>query len=92
MSTIQFVSTTPEALASQIAETVASEISKQLKSITTTEEESEYMTPDETAKLLSVNKSTLWRHQKNGLLTTYSFAGRVYYKRSEVLSGFSKNV
>ena len=82
MSTIQFVSTTPEALASQIAETVASEISKQLKSITTTEEESEYMTPDETAKLLSVNKSTLWRHQKKW------FADYIFICRQSLLQAF----
>ena len=92
MSTIQFLSTSPESLASQIAETVASKIYKQLKTATTPEPLSEYMTPKETADLLKINDTTVWRWTKKGTLTSYSFEGKVYYKRSEVLSGFSKNV
>jgi len=48
-------------------------------------EAKELLTIPETAELLSVNKSTIWRYTRSGKLIQYGISGRTYYKRSEVL-------
>lgn len=47
--------------------------------------QSELLTRDEACKLLSINKTSLWKHTKNGKLKSYGIGNRVYYKRNEVL-------
>ena len=46
---------------------------------------SELLTRDEVCKLLSFNKTSLWKHTKAGKLKSYGIGNRVLYKRSEVL-------
>ena len=48
--------------------------------------EVELISRDEVCKLLHFNKTTLHKHTKSGLLTSYSVGGRVLYKRAEVLA------
>ncbi|MBC7845510.1 MAG: helix-turn-helix domain-containing protein [Flavobacterium sp.] len=43
------------------------------------------MTRDEVCKMLSFNKTSLWKHTKSGKLKSYGIGNRVLYKRSEVL-------
>lgn len=43
------------------------------------------LTRDEVCKLLSFNKTSLWKHTKSGRLKSYGIGNRVYYKRDEVL-------
>jgi excisionase family DNA binding protein len=43
------------------------------------------LTRDEVCKLLSFNKTSLWKHTKSGRLRSYGIGNRVLYKRSEVL-------
>jgi excisionase family DNA binding protein len=43
------------------------------------------MTRDEVCKMLSFNKTSLWKHTKSGKLTSYGIGNRVLYKRSEVM-------
>lgn len=43
------------------------------------------LTRDEVCKLLSFNKTSLWKHTKSGRLGSYGIGNRVLYKRSEVL-------
>jgi excisionase family DNA binding protein len=50
----------------------------------------EYLTREETANLLKINKSTLWSYTKQGKLNAYSIGNRVYYKRSEVDKSFTR--
>ena len=45
---------------------------------------SELITRDEVCKLLSFNKTSLWKHTKSGKLKSYGIGNRVLYKRSEV--------
>ena len=45
----------------------------------------ELLTRDEVCKLLSFNKTSLWKHTKAGKLKSYGIGNRVLYKRSEVL-------
>ncbi len=47
--------------------------------------QNDLLTRDEVCKLLSINKTSLWKHTKNGKLQSYGIGNRVYYKRNEVL-------
>ncbi|AWG20202.1 hypothetical protein FFWV33_01005 [Flavobacterium faecale] len=47
--------------------------------------ENPLLTRDEVCKLLSFNKTSLWKHTKSGKLKSYGIGNKVYYKRSEVL-------
>jgi len=46
----------------------------------------ELLSRTEACKLLSINKTTLWKHTKNGRLKSYGIGNRVYYKKHELLS------
>lgn len=50
-----------------------------------TQTESDLITREETCKLLSINKTSLWKHTKSGKLKSYGLGNRVYYKKSEIL-------
>ena len=43
------------------------------------------LTRDEVCRLLSFNKTSLWKHTKSGKLKSYGIGNRVYYKKDEVL-------
>jgi hypothetical protein len=51
----------------------------------TPQPENELLTRLEVCKLLSINKTTLWKHTKSGKLKSLGLGNRVYYKKSEVL-------
>lgn len=40
---------------------------------------------EEVCKMLSINKTTLWKYTKLGKLKSYGIGNRVLYKRNEVL-------
>lgn len=52
---------------------------------TNSQPENELMTRDEVCKMLSFNKTSLWKHTKSGKLKSYGIGNRVLYKRSEVI-------
>ena len=45
-----------------------------------------FITREETCALLSINKTTLWKHTKSCKLKSYGIGNRVYYKKGEVLN------
>ena len=47
--------------------------------------EDELLTREQACKLLSINKTTLWKHTKSGKLKSLGLGNRVYYKKNEVL-------
>jgi excisionase family DNA binding protein len=47
-------------------------------------EKENYLTRDEVAKILKVNKSTISNWKKEGIINAYGLGGRVYFKRSEI--------
>lgn len=51
----------------------------------TAQPENELLTRLEVCKLLSINKTTLWKHTKSGKLKSLGLGNRVYYMKSEVL-------
>jgi hypothetical protein len=57
----------------------------QAQPTTNTLPENELMTRDEVCKMLSFNKTSLWKHTKSGKLKSYGIGNRVLYKRSEVI-------
>lgn len=44
----------------------------------------------ETAKLLKINLTTLWKHTKTGKLKSYGIGNRVFYKKEEVLKSITR--
>jgi hypothetical protein len=55
-----------------------------LKNTLLRQEPAEYLTRKETADLLKVDLSTLWKWHKDGKLIPHALGNRVYYKRSEI--------
>ncbi len=53
--------------------------------IVNTSKEDELLTREEACKLLSINKTSLWKHTKSGRLKSYGIGNRVYYKYNELL-------
>ena len=69
-------------------EQLAEALKPLLQSIATSNQkhpENELLTREEVCKLLSFNKTSLWKHTKSGKLRSYGIGNRVYYKRCEVL-------
>lgn len=52
-------------------------------------DETDLLTPKETAQLLRISLPTLHRWQKKGKLKCYGIAGTRYYKRSEVIESLT---
>ena len=44
----------------------------------------------ETAKLLKINLTSLWKHTKSGKLKSYGIGNRVFYKKEEVLKSLTR--
>lgn len=51
----------------------------------------EYLTRKEVCEMLKIDKSTLWRWTKEGLIAAYGAGNRVYYKRSEIEAALEQN-
>lgn len=83
MATIKIIQITPDELRSVVQESVKVELKDIQKKLTPTAP-TEYLTRDETSKLLSIDLSTLWSWTKKGKLNSYGIGNRVYYKRVEV--------
>jgi excisionase family DNA binding protein len=50
-----------------------------------TEPENEFITREQACELLSINKTSLWKHSKSGRLKSYGIGNRVLYRKDEVL-------
>ena len=53
-------------------------------------DETDLLTPKETAQLLRISLPTLWRWQKKGKVKCYGIAGTRYYKRSEIVESLTE--
>jgi excisionase family DNA binding protein len=69
----------------QLAEALKPLLQSQKMVSETVETENELLTREQVCKLLSINKTTLWKHTKSGKLKSLGLGNRVYYKKSEVL-------
>ena len=70
----------------QLAEALAPLLQpQQVKQTEQTEPENDFVTRDEVCKLLSFNKTTLYKHTKSGKLLSFGIGNRVLYSRKQVL-------
>jgi hypothetical protein len=83
MQTIQFISTTPEQLQSQINEGVKIQLTEFLKHFAPTQPK-EYLTRLDVAKMFSVDISTVHNWCKSKRLNPLSIGSRIYFLRTEV--------
>lgn len=85
MGTLQFIQTTPEALAQLINEGIKNHFEEIRKhfSVSNTDE---LLTRDQTCQFLQIDSSTLWHWTNKGKVTAYGIANRRYYKKAELLS------
>ena len=82
------IQTTPE----QLTGVILSEIDKKLNELKKDfqlKEQREYLTRNETAKLLSITLSTLHSWTKQGKIPALHLGGRVYYKRHDIENAFT---
>lgn len=90
MSTIQFLSTSPEQLAELINEGIKTQLEAFKKDLHNQEAQDDLLTREQAANLLQIHETTLWHWQNKGRVTAYSIAGKRYYKRSEILRSLTK--
>jgi len=83
MSTIQFISTTPQELQNQINEGVKSQIQDFLKQFQP-KQPNEYLTRSDVAKMFNVDLSTVHNWSKSGKLKPLGLGARVYFLRSDI--------
>ncbi|HFK5502251.1 helix-turn-helix domain-containing protein [Elizabethkingia occulta] len=84
MSKIQFVQTTPDELENLIKESVRDELEKIKSNLSNTSEQEKILTRSETARLLDIDPSSLWRWTKKGKIKAFGIENRVYYYLSDI--------
>lgn len=90
MSTIQFLSTSPEQLVELINEGVKTQLEAFKKDLHNQEAQDDLLTREQAAALLQIHETTLWHWTNKGRVTAYSISGKRYYKRSEILGSLTK--
>lgn len=83
MGTLQLIEVTPQQLQEEILKGITKQLSELAKLFNVKTEE-EYLTREETAKLLKVDLSTLWHWKSKGILVPFGIGNRVYYKRTDI--------
>jgi hypothetical protein len=83
--TVQFLQTTPEALAELINDGVRSLFSD-LKKEFSTPQNDELLTNEQTCQFFQIDKVTLWRWSKKGKVNPYGIGSRRYYLKSELMA------
>lgn len=83
MGTLQLIEVTPLQLQEEILKGIKTHLQEFASLFQATPRE-EYLTREETAKLLKVDLSTLWHWKSKGILIPYGIGNRVYYKRSDI--------
>ncbi len=84
MSTIQFISTTPQDLIKQIKDEVIPQLKAELSKEFEPKKPTEYLTRNEVCELLKIDLSTLHRWVKAGKIDAFGIGNRVYHLRSQI--------
>ena len=85
MNSVQFIQTTPEALAELIKDGVKSLFNDLLKEFPTPNND-ELLTREQTCNFLQIDVVTLWRWSKAGKVVSYGIGNRRYFKKSELMA------
>ena len=88
MAQIQFISTTPQELQTQISGEIKIQLDEFLKNFTP-KQPNDYLTRKQVSEMFDVDISTVANWQKNGKLRPLGISGRVYFLRSEVESSLT---
>ena len=83
MAQIQFISTTPQELQTQISGEIKIQLDEFLKNFAP-KQPNDYLTRKQVSEMFDVDISTVANWQKNGKLRPLGISGRVYFLRSEV--------
>lgn len=81
--TILFNQKDPEDFKNEIIKGIRKEL-KLLKQDFQPRDVEEFLTREETARKIKIDKSTLWAWTKKGIIKSYGIGNRVYYKASEI--------
>lgn len=84
METVQFIQTTPEALAELISKGLKSLLENFGKNLQISEEDV-LLTRKEACDFLKIDSSTLWHWTNKGKIKAYGIANRRYYKKNELI-------
>lgn len=91
MSIIQFISTNPTDLITELKNSLIPELKAQLSAQFQPIQPTEYLTRNEVCTLLKINLSTLYRWCKDGTLSSFGIGNRVYFLRSHIEEVLMKN-
>lgn len=83
MESIQFISTSPTALADLIDEKIKNQLDE-LKNSFTPKEPDDFMSRNETAELLKISLTALHDWMNKGILKPYKMGNKTYFSRKEV--------
>lgn len=83
MSSVQFISITPEQLQNAIIEGVKLQL-EDLKTNFQPKEPNTYLTRSDVAQMLKIDLSSVHNWTRKGVLKSYQISGRVYYKLAEI--------
>ncbi|MCB0743557.1 MAG: helix-turn-helix domain-containing protein [Ignavibacteriae bacterium] len=83
METIQFIGTSPTALANLIDEKIKAQL-LELKQNFQPREPDEFMSRNETAELLKISLTALHDWMNKGILKPYKMGNKTYFSRKEV--------
>ncbi|PNW27413.1 helix-turn-helix domain-containing protein [Formosa algae] len=83
MESIQFVSTSPNALANLIDEKIKTRLDE-IKSNFTPQEPEDFLSRKETAKLLKISYVTLHSWMNSGIIHPYKMGNKTYFSRKEI--------
>lgn len=84
-NTIQFISTSPEELATKISKAVEVQFQKLQEQLLSKNANDELLTRKQACEFLQIDSSTLWAWTNKGKVKAYGIANRRYYKRSELV-------
>lgn len=83
MESLQFIQTTPEALARLINEGIKIQLDEFKKHLNI-EDKDELLTRSEACEFLKIEQTTLYHWTRKGKIVAYGIANRRYYKKSEL--------
>ncbi len=89
MKNFKIVQTTEQELEELISDSLKSQLEKIKQELSNNSEEDKILTREQTAKLLDIDLSSLWRWTKEGKIKAHGISNRVYYYLSDIYSALT---
>ncbi|SFI14657.1 helix-turn-helix domain-containing protein [Halpernia frigidisoli] len=84
MENIQFIGTTPNALISEIVEKLKTELLSELTKTFNENQPNKYISAQEVCERFNISKPTIHEYRRRGLLKSYKWGSRVFYRMSDI--------